>query len=545
MSQSTVNLEKYTRPIIEPFKKQTHFFVGFTGSAKSTGLETIGERLLDAGNTGFDAYGGEFHESAYWCVTMGCCFDPDSPCNCGQVLDKNGKPKLDDDGNPIKLGYETDYGRYPMTLLVPHDFVICDRFGNETEKPLDNYNDNRFSIWEYKRYIAQQRARGIEMPIVEYDHNNPPQRPQGSPKVKWIRIVRLPKAVWTTSKKGVWDNEANNEIRKIFIEELRYSRDEGHSRVVVFNIGFWPIEFTRMFTLGLLIRSLEQAKKEVFYPPLIFDRKWDDWTPQEKTHDKIFMLFRELGEVANASFKTDLGGWSTFIRRALGWYIKKGRQLGCSLIGDMQRPEDVMPGIRDHADWFHIKNSPLSLLGDTWKWFIDWLDKEREEELQLTNWNYEKVNESLPRVQDLSESTGWAVSRDDIKRLTRYKMPKHHHWTPSDHWDRVTGIYWKYGETESEKGGEGEVSHASEIVPDNTIEKVTMILSMMANEKLREKAIKDYKLETSNGKWGWKNFVFPIYQDWIMKKEIQTNKVRPTDVALSVWYNRAIKENTQ
>ena len=62
--ESPVSFDKYTKPIIEPFKKQTHFCVGFTGASKSTTVETIAEKLLNAGQTGFDAYGGEFHENA-------------------------------------------------------------------------------------------------------------------------------------------------------------------------------------------------------------------------------------------------------------------------------------------------------------------------------------------------------------------------------------------------------------------------------------------------------------------------------------------------
>ena len=157
---NNVDLSKYTRPIIEPFKKQTHFCIGFTGAAKSTTVELIAEKLLDAGQSGFDAYGGEFHENAYWSITMGCEHEESYPCNC--------------------KGYDSDEGRYPMTLLVPHNFAITDKNENVAEDickicnediekckeqeeheferkltSLDHYNDNKFSLWEYKKYLAQ------------------------------------------------------------------------------------------------------------------------------------------------------------------------------------------------------------------------------------------------------------------------------------------------------------------------------------------------------------------------------------------------------
>lgn len=525
-SLGPVDLNRYKKQIVEPFKKQTHFAVGFTGSSKSTTLEKIAEQLLDAGQTGFDAYGGEFHESAYWCITMGCEHDPDYPCNC--------------------KGYDSDEGRYPMTLLVPPDFVLTDKYGTESEEPLNNYNDNRFSLWEYKRYMAQQGKT-----VLEYNRQKPPQRPQGSPKVPWIRIVKLPKPVHSQSKKGMWDNEANAEIRRIFLRELEFSRNEGQKRIIVFNIGMWPIEFTRMKAIQVLIYSLQMAKEKVFLPPPIFDRPKSKWTNREKTWDRVFMLFRELGEVANSQFKTDEGGYSTFIKRALGWYIRKGRQLGCSMVGDMQRTEDVMPGIRTHADWFLIKNSPLSMLGETWTWLIDYITEKRQTELELTNWNYDRVNKKYPRIQDLSKAYGYAVSSGDIVKLVNFTMPKHHHWDPDhgDHWSTITGIYWKFDGVSAVDGSDD--TPETPKVPDNTIAQVRIILSMMSDKKHKAKncscqkcTVTKYKLESSTNRWSWKNFVFPIYQEWVTEGLITTNHVRGSDAALKNWYNRETREYT-
>ena len=546
---STVSFDKYTKPIIEPFKKQTHFCVGFTGSSKSTTVEVIAEKLLDAGQTGFDAYGGEWHESAFWSITMGCEFDKEYPCNC--------------------KGYETDVGRYPMTLLIPYNFILTDKNENPVENickicnkeekecseseekdhefipkptPLDFYNDNRFSLWEYKRYLNHKGITGL----IEYNHNNPPQRPQGSPKVPWIRLVRLPKAKNNTGFKEMFDFEENIEIRNIFCQELKFARDEGHKRIVVFNVGFWGKEFQRMKTLEILIRSLERAKEKVFTPLMIFDRPRSQWTSREKTFDKLFMLFRELGEVTNQNIKTDAGGWSTFLKKALGWYIRKGRQLGCSLIADMQRPEDVMPGIRTHADWFHIKNTPLSLLGESWNWLTNknmtgYLDKKRQEILESTNWNYNKANERYPQIQDLTKAYGYAVSKEDVVKLLNYTMPKHHHWDPDhgDHWPLITGIYFKTKSTTSKT--EEEKEEVS--VVDNTVEQVGIIQSMLKDKKMRDVAIKEYGLE-SKGRWTWENFVYPIYKTWIDKNVITTIKVRPNGDALKTFYNKHIRKKS-
>jgi len=262
LEQPTVNLDRFTRPIIEPFKKQTHFFVGFTGSAKSTGLEVVAERLLDAGNTGFDANGGEMHESAFHSTNMGCCLDDEEYCNCSPL--------------------DSDEGRYPMTCLVPYDFVLTDENGEESELPLQFYNNNQFSYWEFKKYVAQLKKQGISPGLLEYSKFSPPQKPQGKPKVPWIKFVRLPKSTMGTSKKGIWEYEGNKELRRIFLRELKFARDEGHKRIIVFNIGFWNNEFQRSNTQALLIRSLEMAKKEVFYPPMIFDRPYSEWTSKEK-----------------------------------------------------------------------------------------------------------------------------------------------------------------------------------------------------------------------------------------------------------------------
>ncbi len=523
--QSTVDLGRFTRPIINPLEKQTHFLVGFTGAAKSTGLEVIATRLLNAGNTGFDAHGGEMHESAFWSTNMGCCLEEDNPCNC--------------------TPFDSDEGRKPMTMLVPHDFILTNSLGVESELPLKFYNENRFSLWEFKKYVAQLRANGQEPGILEFNPNNPPMKPQGLPKVPWIKFIRLPKSKMGTSKKGDWEYEENKELRKIFLREMKFARDEGQHRMVVFNIGFWNNNFQKMNTLSLLIRSFEMAKKEVFYPPMIFDRKYEDWTDAEKTYDKCFMLFRELGDVADGTIKSDLGGFSTLVKKALVWYIKKGRQLNCSLIGDMQRPDDVMAKIRDHADWFHLKKSPVKLLGEGFKEFIEWVDEHREEELRITGYDYDKVNAQYPRVQDLSKGTGWAVSNDEVYRLTSYKMPDHHHWRPEDHWDRITGIHWTWAGQEEEsvdKVGNDSDNPSKPKIIDNTKDQVTIILSMMNSDKLRKKAIKDYALVTTTNKWNWKNFVFPIYQAWLDTKLITTSKARPTPIALSVWYNRVKDE---
>jgi hypothetical protein len=299
-----------------------------------------------------------------------------------------------------------------------------------------------------------------------------------------------------------------------------------------------------MKTIQILIYSLQLAKEKVFLPPAIFDRPKSEWTNREKTHDRIFMLFRELGEVANSQFKTDEGGYSTFIKRALGWYIRKGRQLGCSMIGDMQRTEDVMPGIRTHADWFLIKNSPLSMLGETWNWFIDTINEKRQQMLEETNWNYDKVNQKYPRIQDLSKAYGYAVSSSDVYHLMKFTMPKHHHWDPDhgDHWKLITGIHWKFEETTSDTVTDVDSVDKPKI-HDNSIEQVTIILSMMNNDKLKKKAIKDYSLESKSGRWNWENFIFPIYRDWLTKNQITTTHARPTYIALKNWYNKAIKSS--
>ncbi|MDF2423678.1 MAG: hypothetical protein OPY03_00065 [Nitrosopumilus sp.] len=530
--QPTVDLGRFTRPIVDPFQKQTHFFVGFTGSAKSTGLEVIAEKLLDAGNTGFDAHGGEMHESAFWSTNMGCSLEEENPCNC--------------------TPFDSDEGRYPMTLLVPHDLVLTNKNGEESELPLQFYNNNQFSPWEFKKYVAQLKAHGMNPGILEYNPNDPPQKPQGSPKVPWIRIVKLPVSKMGSSKKGIWEYEENKELRRLFLHELKFARDEGQKRVVVFNIGFWNIEFQRMNTLSLLIRALEMAKNEIFYPLQIHDRPYSEWTDREKTYDKIFMLFRELGDVADNTIKTDLGGWSTFVKKALGWYIKKGRQLNCSLIGDMQRPDDVMGKIRDHADWFHCKKSPVKLLGEGFKEFLDYLDFHREELIYKTEakftGNYDEVNKRFPRVQDLTQSFGWAVSNDEVYRLTRYVMPKHHHWRPEDHWNRITGIYWKWMDTDDntveKEGDQGQVTPLVAKIPDNTMQQVAIILSMMNDEKLRKKAIDEYSLAVpKKSRATWVNFIYPIYSKWFDDKLIQSAKKRPTPNALKQKYNEYARQS--
>jgi hypothetical protein len=164
--------------------------------------------------------------------------------------------------------------------------------------------------------------------------------------------------------------------------------------------------------------------------------------------------------------------------------------------------------------------------------------------LEETNWNYDKVNEKYPRIQDLSKAYGYAVSSSDVYHLMKFTMPKHHHWDPDhgDHWKLITGISWKFEDTTSDT-----VADVDGIVKpkihDNSIEQVTILLSMMNNDKLKKKAIKDYSLESKSGRWNWENFIFPIYRDWLSKNQITTSHARPTYIALKNWYNKAIKQD--
>jgi len=265
------------------------------------------------------------------------------------------------------------------------------------------------------------------------------------------------------------------------------------------------------------------------------------------------MLFRELGDVADNTLKVDAQGWSSLVKKAIAWYIKKGRQLNCSLIGDMQRPEDVMPKIRDHCDWFHIKSTPIALLGEGFKVFIQWLTDRRDEEIIITDKNWDKINEKYPRVQDLTESYGWAVSKDEVYRLTKYTMPKHHHWRPEDHWDRITGIYWKWEETDNEtvdkEGVTGQDIPLKQKIVDNTMEQVSVIVSMMNDTKhtnskctCRKCSIKKYSLTSKSGRWGWENFIYPIYSTWHDNKQILSQRIRPTPIALKNYYNEASRK---
>ena len=62
------------------------------------------------------------------------------------------------------------------------------------------------------------------------------------------------------------------------------------------------------------------------------------------------------------------------------------------------------------------------------------------------------------------------------------------------------------------------------------------------DDKIKKKAIKDYSLSSKSGRWGWENFIYPIYTIWHDKKQILSQRKRPTPIALKNYYNEASRK---
>ena len=292
------------------------------------------------------------------------------------------------------------YRRIPITLLAPESIIF-------DQNEVDRYNDRYFST----------------EPLV--------------------RIVTLPKPTSTSN------TTVNQRIAEIFRDTVLHCRD--HRRVLVFNPKMFPDEQDTFRTLEIIIRKLGDIAYYDFNrvePEDVGKTSREQMTNFEKCHDKMIVLIREFGELApSRTMKGDLSGESLRAKKALLWFTRKSRHYQISLCCDYQNMMDVESTIRSQCDTWVIKKITKRLAGEEWAWLFNEINNQRERIIKDRGGGrrgWDKANKWFPLIENLKSNQAYVVYPNDHIRLWNIDTPPFHHKKPSEKWEKITGISFRW-----------------------------------------------------------------------------------------------------
>ncbi len=294
--------------------------MGIKGGGKSVVVEKVGQELLDAAWTILDLNGAPNLESAYWVVNKDCRSAYLQQLEENKIL--RGAPHCN------------CHKQYPILLICP-----------ET-KQFDQY-----SIDSYNGFVIKSRqwyldyCRENEIYPIEFQNSMIGKKIETN-KLPLIEVKYLPEPSLNSSNHVAFKN--------LMTDAILHCRDQG--RVLVFNPMLWQREFAKFKALELIIKMLEEVKNQHFLPqpPEIVNpikakvRAGSRISKEEKrllSWQHMGVLIREASDLTAGVLKVETH--STLTKKALLGFIRRSRHIGCTLVLDTQRPDDVFVGIRD------------------------------------------------------------------------------------------------------------------------------------------------------------------------------------------------------
>jgi len=362
----------------------------------------------------------------------------------GLVLKVERGYRLSDKGSDLhhnKLLHCNCYKTIPVSWMVPNyiriDEESLDRFNGAFWKDRDEYKQHLLEITTDEKFLLQEGK------LLKPSYLRP----------KPLIIIRKITPPTSTQRAEVFREE--------FIKIALEARDE--RRIVVMNPAIFEGQLDKFETIAEIFKMMKYLMNSTeHFLPLTEQkvgkaRKY--WTKRQKSWHKIAVVINELRSVSPSN---TLSGEKDANRskRAIFDYIPEARHYRNWLLGDLQRPDDVLPTIRHNPNVTIVKNGSRNILGDDWKWLFDSTEKWQlntaskllHQDVKTMNYvrfmkkkrqKLERILNMKPCVDELKKNEGYVCWPNQEYKKVNFYLPSFHHKQSNESFMLDTGIRWQ------------------------------------------------------------------------------------------------------
>lgn len=434
-------------------RQQVVFALAVKGEGKSYLIESLAEEEFRLGYSGIDLHSplsGNM-ENAFWCI-----------------------PKLKD------VDEERAFRKNPIPFIQRRRCFKISLLASESimypQEKMDKFNGRPYTRAEW---YNEHKNDG-----KHYDMIYPQMKPQNKWGKEMIRVVKLP----PVTSKGESENDLK--ARQIIWDELKKCRTE--RRIMVLNRKMFGNEKQYFWTMENVIRGLQDyydLNCPRLIPSDVGKTRFSEMTPVERNWHKMFVITRELAELAPAKFKADKSGESTSVKRSLVQLARTCRHGEIDWFGDWQRNNDVDDQVRAQCDTWMYKKYNLGLAGEEKKYFFERVQEERQKIIDKHRGRkigFLIAKSLFPRIRKLSKKFFYCHFQSDNVKL--FPVPKvfHMHKAVGMKFHELTGIWFEHDLTKVPQNSSGGANKVK-------VNEKRAVYEVMASLKLKNKGWDDIR----------------------------------------------------
>lgn len=452
------NLDK---PRLNAKKVQVAWFVGERGAGKTSSMEEDAEFYYNEYLTSMYLWASRSNENVFVAVNRNCkkkWKDFKNKIDQKICYTKNEEERQQLYQLKKKMKYRLKCNcdkAYPINWLVPNyysfDGVAEYNFNWSGKDEFDIAFENDLVTRPFDELSRDEKKLLIKRKL---------KKPRHLIKTDLIRICPF----------TIPNNAKNKEIfEKEFVNYMLQARKE--HRWIVMNPLMFLNETDKFSTISYIIGRVKFWADQYFQPmtPESVAKlrgvgqpvPKTEWTKIEKSWDKIHMILTEVRTIAPSN-KYSPEVKSSMSKRVLVDSAPELRHVRVSLTADLQNIDDLNSSIKPMSNYVVIKRSSRSLLGDEYGWFLDMVEKKRNEKLSYySHGKYDDFKKTpyavrehykamidvyLPRVSELPTNKGYVLWTNGEFRLETFSMARFHHKTEGETLQTVTNITWTVNE---------------------------------------------------------------------------------------------------
>lgn len=513
-----------SQPRLSARKVKIGFFIGSRGSGKTTAMEEDAEALYNQYLTTLYIWASRSNENVFVGVNLNCketwknYFDKiDQKINYTKTVEERQKLCLLKEKMKNRLRCHCDKA-YPINWLTPNYYNF---------KGVDEYNFNWTGKEEYLEAFKNNKILTpyTDLTLIQRDQldKRKLRKPDNLlPKDHRRKIVDLIRICPFT----IPNNAKNKEVfEKEFIRYLLEARKE--HRWIIINPLMFLNENHKFSTVSYIIERLKFFADQYFQPmtPESVAKfrgvkqpvPKEEWTKMERSYDKIHLVLTEIRTLAPSN-KYSPEILSSKTKRQLVDFASESRHFRISLTADLQNIDDLNSSIKPLSDYVVIKRSGRNLLGDEYGWFLDLIEKKRNEKLSyLSHGKYDDfkksprairemykdyIDEFLPSVASMPTNKGFVVWSNNEYRLETFSMSRFHHKTEGETLQSVTNISWIVNEDQIGVGS------TQSLVSDENDSSSGKRLKNYDEDKVKRFCVASY-VES----WDWKTVIEKLHEN--------------------------------
>lgn len=468
------------RPWLSYDEPQVILTQGMRGAGKGVVCDNMAIWLYKAGFNIWHLWGARSLENLYYIINKNCLekyhnlkiivdsFYEDNFLKLNQRCECKGLRKKDFDGYLDKTiqsglvkhvdektyrltdkGKDLHFGRllhcnchkaFPVTWMVPN-YIQMD------EESVERFNGVYWKDFEeYQHHLSEITTE--EKKLLEEAKQKKPSYLRPKPLI----IVR--KITPPTSA------QRSETFREEFIKIILEAREQ--HRIVVMNPAIFEGSLDKFECIAEIFKMMKHLMNNTeHFLPLTEEqvgkpRKY--WSRKQMSWHKVAIIINELRSVSPSS---QLSGEKEANRskRAIFDFIPEARHYRVTLIGDYQRPDDVLPTIRHNPNITIVKNGSRNILGDDWKWLFDTAEKWQMSvtskilRRDVKSMNYvrymkekssklKRILDTKPCVDELKANEAYITYPNQEYKREIFSLPEFHHKQSNESFSQDTGIKW-------------------------------------------------------------------------------------------------------